>query len=64
MKKACAEKLADARGELSDERSVDRAKGILITRNGLSEEDAYARMRKTGMDKGLRLADVAQRSLT
>lgn len=53
--------LADARTELSDRKLIDRAKGLLITRHGLSEEDAYARMRKTAMDKGLKLADVAQR---
>ena len=53
--------LADARTELSDRKLIDRAKGILISRHGLSEEDAYARLRKTAMDKGLKLADVAQR---
>ncbi|MEO8155720.1 MAG: ANTAR domain-containing protein [Rhizobacter sp.] len=53
--------LADARTELSDRKLIDRAKGILIKRHGLSEEEAYARLRKTAMDKGLKLADVAQR---
>lgn len=55
--------LADARNQLSERKTIDRAKGILMTRNGLSEEDAYARLRKTAMDKGLRVADVAQRIL-
>jgi response regulator NasT len=53
--------LADARTELSDRKLIDRAKGLLISRHGLSEEDAYARLRKTAMDKGLKLVDVAQR---
>ncbi|MBX3618533.1 MAG: ANTAR domain-containing protein [Rhizobacter sp.] len=53
--------LADARTELSDRKLIDRAKGLLITRHGLSEEDAYARLRRLAMDKGLKLADVAQR---
>jgi two-component system, response regulator / RNA-binding antiterminator len=53
--------LADARTELSDRKLIDRAKGILISRHGLREEDAYARLRKTAMDKGLKLAEVAQR---
>jgi response regulator NasT len=53
--------LADARTELSDRKIIDRAKGILISRHGLSEEEAYARLRRTAMDKGLKLADVAQR---
>lgn len=53
--------LADARTELSDRKLIDRAKGLLISRHGLSEEEAYARLRKAAMDKGLKLADVAQR---
>jgi response regulator NasT len=53
--------LADARTQLSERKVIDRAKGLLMTRNGLSEEEAYARLRKTAMDRGLRLADVAQR---
>ena len=53
--------LADARTELSDRKTIDRAKAILIRHHGLSEHDAYARLRKTAMDKGLRLAEVAQR---
>jgi two-component system, response regulator / RNA-binding antiterminator len=55
--------LADARSQLSERKTIDRAKGILMARNGMSEEDAYARLRKTAMDKGLKLADVAQRIL-
>lgn len=53
--------LADARTELSDRKVIDRAKGLLISRHGLSEEEAYARLRKTAMDKGMKLAEVAQR---
>lgn len=55
--------LADARNQLSERKTIDRAKGILMARQGLSEEDAYARLRKTAMDKGLKVADVAQRIL-
>ena len=55
--------LADARSQLSERKTIDRAKGILMSRNGLSEEDAYTRLRKTAMDKGLKVADVAQRIL-
>ena len=55
--------LADARSQLSERKTIDRAKGILMTRTGLSEEDAYARLRKTAMDKGMKVADVAQRIL-
>ena len=36
---------------------------VLVERQGLSEADAYGRMRKTAMDRGLKLGDVAQRIL-
>ena len=55
--------LADARNQLSERKAIDRAKGLLMRRLDLSEEEAYARMRKTAMDKGLKLAEVAQRML-
>ena len=53
--------LADARTELSERKTIDRAKHILMRRHGLDEAAAYGRLRKTAMDKGWRLADVAQR---
>ena len=55
--------LMDARSQLSDRKTIDRAKGILMSRQSLSEADAYARLRKTAMDKGLKLVEVAQRIL-
>lgn len=58
---AMRRELADARTQLSDRKVVDRAKGILMRRNGLPEDEAYARLRKTAMDKGMKIAEVAQR---
>ncbi len=55
--------LADARSELNDRKVIDRAKGMLMQRQGLSEQAAYEKLRKAAMDKGLRLAEVAQRML-
>ena len=55
--------LADARSQLSERKTIDRAKGLLMQRQGLSEDEAYARLRKTAMDKGLKLGEVAQRIL-
>lgn len=49
--------------ELRDRKLIDRAKGLLMQRQGLSEDDAFKKMRKTAMDKGLKLAEVAQRML-
>lgn len=49
--------------ELKNRKLIDRAKGLLMRRQNLSEEEAFSKMRKTAMDKSLRLADVAQRML-
>jgi response regulator NasT len=53
--------LADARSQLEERKVIDRAKGLLMTRQGLSEQEAYARLRKAAMGRGLKLAEVAQR---
>ena len=55
--------LDSARTELKERKTIERAKGLLMQRQGLSEPEAYARLRKTAMDKGLRLHEVAQRML-
>jgi response regulator NasT len=55
--------LADARSELQERKVVERAKGLLMQRQGLGEREAYEKLRKTAMDRGLKLADVAQRIL-
>jgi len=55
--------LDELSAELKDRKLIDRAKGLLMQRQGLNEADAYAKLRKTAMDKGLKLAEVAQRML-
>ena len=55
--------LADAKTELQDRKVIDRAKGMLMARQNLTEKVAYERLRKAAMDKGLRIGEVAQRML-
>ena len=55
--------LALAKTELQDRKVIDRAKGLLMQRQNLSEEAAFAKLRKAAMDKGLRMGEVAQRML-
>uniref|UniRef100_E6PMQ1 Putative Response regulator antiterminator n=1 Tax=mine drainage metagenome TaxID=410659 RepID=E6PMQ1_9ZZZZ len=55
--------LIEARLQLSERKLVERAKGIVMQRQGCSEEEAFGRMRKLAMEKGLKLAEVAQRIL-
>lgn len=64
------QQLADTRSELhelstelKDRKLIDRAKGLLMQRQGLTEQAAYDKLRKTAMDKGLKVAEVAQRML-
>lgn len=55
--------LHELSAELKDRKTIDRAKALLMQRQSLSEDAAYARLRKTAMDKNLKIVDVAQRIL-
>ena len=55
--------LGELNSELKDRKVIDRAKVLLMQRQGLSEPVAFAKLRKAAMDKNLKLADVAQRML-
>jgi response regulator NasT len=55
--------LKDARDELKDRKTIDRAKGILMQRQALSEKDAYDKLRKLAMDKGIKMVQIAQRMI-
>jgi response regulator NasT len=46
---------------LAQRKRIERAKGILMRTRGLSEEAAYAQMRRLAMDRGVKLADIADR---
>ncbi len=52
--------LEKVRRQLNDRKIIDKAKGIIMTRRGLTEEQAYRAMRKLAMDSNRRLADVAR----
>ncbi len=49
---------------LEERKIIDRAKGLLMKLRGLSEEEAYALLRKTAMDQGKRVPDVASALVT
>ena len=59
-----ARELEEARGELESRKLIDRAKGILMKSRGLSEEEAYALLRKTAMNQNRKIADIAQSLVT
>ena len=52
--------LAAARTSLAQRKLIDRAKGILMTRGGRSENDAYHALRKLAMDQNKTIAEIAQ----
>jgi response regulator NasT len=51
------------RVELAERKVIERAKGVLMKAHGLDEESAYALLRKTAMDRKLKLAEVARELL-
>jgi len=48
------------RRKLESRKLVDRAKGLLMTRLGMSEPEAFRRIQKTAMDTRKPMAEVAQ----
>jgi response regulator NasT len=54
---------ASLRQALEDRKVVERAKGIVMRRLGVGEEEAYRRLRKLASDHNRKLADLA-RSVT
>jgi len=49
---------------LEDRKIIERAKGILMKRSGLSEEDAFRRMQKLASQKNQKLIEVARSLVT
>ena len=58
------EELAETRRALEERKVIDRAKGLLMKAKGIDEDAAYALLRKTAMDQGRRVADVAEALVT
>lgn len=55
--------LDEARQQLSERKMIERAKGLVMKRLQIGEEEAYSRMRRQAMEKGLKLGEIAQRIL-
>lgn len=56
--------LAETKRALEERKVIDRAKGMLMRARGIGEDEAYALLRKTAMDQGKRVADVANALVT
>src|SRR5262245_18829109 len=58
------DELDRAKAALEERKVIERAKGVLMQERGLSEQDAYALLRKAAMNENRRLCDVAQSVIT
>ncbi|MCW5690290.1 MAG: ANTAR domain-containing protein [Pseudolabrys sp.] len=58
------DELEEAKGALEERKVIDRAKGILMRAKKLSEDEAYALMRKSAMNEGKKIAEIAQSVIT
>jgi response regulator NasT len=58
------DELERAKAALDERKLVDRAKGILMQERGMSEEAAYALLRRAAMNENRRITEVAQSIVT
>lgn len=54
------EELESTKRELADRKIIERAKGILMDRHGFTEDEAYALLRQTAMDRKTRISEIAR----
>jgi response regulator NasT len=56
--------LDQAKSALEERKVIDRAKGVLMKLKQLTEEEAYALMRRAAMNENKKIAEIAQAVLT
>ena len=57
---ALRQELDQAQANLAERKLIERAKGIIMKQRKCSEEEAYRLLRKTAMDRNMRLSMVAE----
>ena len=55
------QELAHAKTQLASRKDIERAKGILMKRKNIAEEEAFQLLRRFAMDRGMKMADAAKR---
>ncbi|MGE0806643.1 MAG: nitrate- and nitrite sensing domain-containing protein [Burkholderiaceae bacterium] len=58
-----SDELSSARRALNERKLIERAKGLLMSSRGLSEDEAYKLLRQTAMNQNRRLVEVAEAAL-
>ena len=61
MEQQLRTELGEARQQLADRKVIERAKGLLMSKNGCTEDEAFQLLRRQAMDKNLKLVEVSQR---
>ena len=61
---ALRKETSDLKQALEDRKVIERAKGILMKKAGLDENDAFRRLQKLASDKNRKLIEIAQMILT
>ncbi len=56
--------LQATKAALAERKVIDRAKGILMKAKGISEEEAYALLRKAAMSQSRKISEIAQSVVT
>jgi response regulator NasT len=56
--------LDQTRSALAERKVIDRAKGMLMKAKNLTEDEAYALLRKTAMNENRKIAEIAQSVIT
>ncbi|MEM7547862.1 MAG: ANTAR domain-containing protein [Pseudomonadota bacterium] len=64
MFKRMRAELTAAKAALAERKTIDRAKGLLMSARGLTEDEAYALLRKTAMNQGRKLSEIAEALVT
>lgn len=61
--RSAREEVALVRQQLENRKTIERAKGILMRRTGLSEQEAYRILQRTSQDRSVPMVDVAKEVL-
>lgn len=62
--RALQQQADDLKQALEDRKIVERAKGVLMKRGGLDEDDAFRRLQKLSSDKNIKMVEIARMIVT
>jgi len=62
--RGAAIKLEKSKEDLEARKTIERAKGILMDKRGISESEAFASMRKLAMQESITIKQVADKILS